>query len=151
MDSRFVLKQLGGGREFHCCFWKVKAEAKGQVGRRSRLSLNLDLDLSLLRRGGGFPLGAIWSGRGSELVLNGLQFLPEGFHFRSILIDAIPESLDFCLALRQGFCRLSRGVGYTLRRSLSNGGYRRMLEQLIIDGEKPVGRLSSWRRIKAIG
>src|SRR4051812_29933705 len=101
MDSWFVLKQLGGGREFHCCFWKVKVEAKGQVDRRSWLSLNLELDLSLLRRGGGgFPLGAIWSGRGSELVLNGLQFLPEGFHFRSILIDTIPKCLDFRLALR---------------------------------------------------
>src|ERR1044071_6545442 len=99
------------------------------------LVLNLSLDLSLPRRGCGFPLWALWSDRrAAELVLDGLQFLPEGFHFRSVLIDAIPECLDFRLALRHGFCRLSRSVGYTLRCCLSCRCYRRMLQQLIIDG-----------------
>src|ERR1051325_929822 len=116
------------------------------------LVLNLILDLSLPRRGCGFPLWALWSDRGAaELILNGLQFLPEGFHFRSVLIDAIPECLDFRLALRHGFCRLSRGVGCALRHSISSSRDRRMLQQLIIDGNKPIGRLSARRRIKAIG
>ena len=82
--------------------------------------------------------------------MNGLQLLPEGFHL-----------------LSQGIRGMRRGVGYTgscwrlanrrgpfyLRRRVFSGGYgwRRFLQQLIIDGEKPVGVRSPCRRIKAIG
>ena len=90
------------------------------VIRLARLSCWLGGCLLWLQRGGSFPLLAVWpGGLAVELLLNGLQLLPEGFHL-----------------LSQGIRGMRRGVGYTgscwrlanrrgpfhLRRSVSSGG-----------------------------
>src|SRR6267143_5585687 len=110
--------------------------------RFSRLSRPSRPSRSLLRWRWGFPfLAILLGGLVAELFLNGLQFLPEGFHL-----------------LSQGLCGMSRGFGCTgpcwrlaHRRSLHSGCCWRMLQHLIIDGEEPVGRFSSFRRIEGIG
>src|SRR5437773_6849445 len=121
------------------------------VVRLARLSCWLGGCLLWLRRGGGFPLLAVWpGGLAVELLLNGLQLLPEGFHFLSQGLRGMRRGVG-CT----GFCwRLANRRGpFHLRRRVLSGGYgrRRFLQQLIIDGEKPVGVRSPCRRIKAIG
>jgi hypothetical protein len=69
-------------------------------------------------------------GLAAELLLNGLQFLPKGFHL-----------------LSQGLCGMGQGVGCIS----GSYGRQRFLQQLIIDGEKSIGERSSFRPMNIIG
>src|SRR5438046_10681022 len=97
----------------------------------ARLSCGLRGCLLWLRRGCGFPLLAVLpGGLAVELLLNGSQFLPEGFHL-----------------LSQSLRSTKQGVGCI------SGCYgrRRMLQHLIIDGEKSIGERSFFRPMNVIG